>query len=158
MIRRPPRSPRTNTLLPYTTRFRSALLVTDQFAFQQLRRNRSAIDRYKRPLTPLRVIVQISRNHFLAGAGFTKNQHTGFGVGDLFHLLPDVLHRSAGPDPAAEMIKRPRAAPGLCLVLPLEIVLRPVRVVGHLVITGRQFPSLDTRSLGIFFVRSWKIR
>src|SRR3546814_7448522 len=41
MIRRPPRAPRTDTLCPYTTRFRSARLAA-------LHRGRAGLSRYRR--------------------------------------------------------------------------------------------------------------
>ena len=78
--------------------------MTEQFAFEQLGRDRTAIDRHKRRLPALGVIVQIARDDFFASAGFTKDQHAGLGVGDLLHHLPHMLDGTTGPDQAAEQI------------------------------------------------------
>ncbi|MCY1431760.1 hypothetical protein D9M71_477360 [compost metagenome] len=47
---------------------KGALLVAEQFAFQQLGRDRATVDRHERRFTALGVVMQVARHHFLAGA------------------------------------------------------------------------------------------
>ena len=67
-----------------------ALLVSEQFAFQQLGRNGSAVDRHERRVLTARMVMQVTGDHFLARPRFTQNQYRGLGVS---HLLHHLTHR-----------------------------------------------------------------
>ena len=69
--------------------------MSEQFAFQQFCRDSTAIDWNERPLAPLGMVVQVTRDHLLAGTGFAEDQHAGLRISDLLHHLTDMLHRSA---------------------------------------------------------------
>src|SRR3546814_2802791 len=60
MIRRPPRSTRTDTLLPYTTLFRSGLIETEGFWIN---------------LNPVNGMPSRIEESFMAGLGSTTNDH-----------------------------------------------------------------------------------
>src|SRR3546814_15998202 len=74
MIRRPPRSTRTDTLFPYTTLFRSigAAPHAEEFGFHQIQRDRRAIDRDERAAPARSLLVQPSGKDLLADAGFSQ--------------------------------------------------------------------------------------
>ncbi|MNN27948.1 hypothetical protein D3C81_1414990 [compost metagenome] len=69
--------------------------MTEQFAFQQVRRNRAAVDRDKRAVATGRALVDGARYHFLAGTRFAQHQHGGVEVGDLFDQLTQLGDRRA---------------------------------------------------------------
>ena len=116
-----------------------ALLVAEQFAFQQLCRDRPAVDWHEWRVATLGVVMQITRNHFLAGAGLAEDQHAGVGVGHLLHHLPDVLDRPAGADEAAEQIGFAMTAALAGLVVHLAIDLGTVQGVEQFAVAGRHF-------------------
>ncbi len=71
------------------------LLVAEQFAFQQVRRNRAAVDGHERAIAARRMFVDGARHHFLAGAGFAQHQHGGIERGDLVDQPAQAHHRRA---------------------------------------------------------------
>src|SRR3546814_7626678 len=84
MIRRPPRSTRTDTLFPYTTLFRSALCIGEcpffmakQLTFYELRRQGSTVHMNKRAIAFGCGNMQQPRYYVLACAGFALNQNGG---------------------------------------------------------------------------------
>ncbi|MNL22668.1 hypothetical protein D3C87_1440240 [compost metagenome] len=116
-----------------------ALLMTEQLAFQQLGRDRPAVDRHERRFTALGMVMQVARNHFLAGAGLTEDQHAGIGIGDLLHHLADVLNRPAGADKTAEKIGFAMTTALAGLVVHLAIDLGTVQRIEQLAVAGRHF-------------------
>ena len=114
-----------------------ALLVAEQFAFQQLGRNRPAVDRHEGRATTLGVIVQIARHDFLAGAGLTEDQHAGLGVRHLLHHLPHILDGPAGADQAAEQVGLALPATLAGLVVHLAVDLGAVQGVVEPVVADR---------------------
>jgi hypothetical protein len=116
-----------------------ALLVTEQFAFEQLGRNRPAIDRHERRFAALGMVMQVARNHFLASSGLTENQHAGIRVGDLLHHLADVLNRPAGADEAAEKIGLAMTTALARLVVHLAIDLGTVQRIEQFAVARRHF-------------------
>ncbi len=116
-----------------------ALLVSEQLALEQFSRNGTAVDRYKRRITALGVIVQVTCNHFLAGPGLAKDQYAGIGVGDLLHHLPDVLNRAAGTYQTAEQVRLTMTTALTGLVVHLAINLGTVQRVEQLAVAGWHF-------------------
>src|SRR3546814_2453171 len=86
MIRRPPRSTRTDTLFPYTTLFRSladpacdgackrAFLMAEKLGFEQVFGNRSAVDRDERLVGAAALSMNVASHQLLAGAGLAVDQ------------------------------------------------------------------------------------
>src|SRR5215472_7188522 len=72
--------------------------VPEQFALQQIRRNRSAIYLEERAVSAGRQLVNQPRQHFLAGAAFTEQQNRDVDVGDQRRLRADLAHGRAGGD------------------------------------------------------------
>ena len=120
---------------------KGALLVAEQFAFEQLCRDRPAVDRHKRPVAALGVIVQVARDHFLAGARLAEDQHAGVGIGHLLHHLAHVLDRTAGADEAAEQIGFTVATALTGLVVHLAIDLGAMQGIEQFAVAGRHFQS-----------------
>ncbi|MNZ40250.1 hypothetical protein D3C78_577630 [compost metagenome] len=113
--------------------------MAEQFAFQQLGRDRAAVDRHERRLAALGMVVQVARDHFLAGAGLTQDQHAGIGIGHLLHHLPHVLDGTAGTDQAAEQVGFALAATLARLVVHLAIDLGTVQRIQQLAVAWRHF-------------------
>ncbi|MNZ41946.1 hypothetical protein D3C78_595080 [compost metagenome] len=111
--------------------------MTEQFAFKQLGRNGPAIDRHERRFAALGVVMQVARNHFLAGAGLAEDQHAGVGVGHLLHHLPHLLDRTAGAHQAAEQVRLALTATLAGLVVHLAIDLGTVQRIEQLAVARR---------------------
>jgi hypothetical protein len=65
-----------------------ALLVAEQFGFDQFRRDGRAVDLHKRPRGEGAVLMDMRREQLLASAGFTNWQHARIrsrGHAGLFH-------------------------------------------------------------------------
>ncbi|OKO20268.1 hypothetical protein AM484_002319 [Pseudomonas aeruginosa] len=118
-----------------------ALLVAEQFAFQQFRRDRPAVHRDEGPLAALGMVMQVARHHFLAGAGLAEDQHAGIGIGDLLHHLPHLLDRPAGADQAAEQVRLAGAAALAGLVVHLAVDLGAMQGIEQLVVAGRHLQA-----------------
>ena len=118
-----------------------ALLMAEQFAFEQLGGNRPAVNGHKGRVTAFGVVMQVARDHFLAGPRLAQDQHTGVGVGHLLHHLAHVLDRSAGADQAAEQIRFtvPTALTGL--VVHLTIDLGTVQRIEQFAVAGGHFKA-----------------
>ena len=108
-------------------------------ASEEFCRDRPAVDRHEWPVAALGVVMQVARDHFLAGARLAEDQHTGVGIGHLLHHLAHVLDRPAGADEAAEQIRltMPTALAGL--VVHLAIDLGAVQGVKQFAVAGRHF-------------------
>src|SRR3954467_2206041 len=72
--------------------------VADKFGFDQLGRNRGAIQSDERPRSARTFLMNGAGNQFLAGAGFSENADAGVGDGNTIELCHDVLHGLASPD------------------------------------------------------------
>ena len=116
-----------------------ALLMTEQFAFQQLGRYGSTVDRYERRITTLGVIVQIARNHFLASTGLTEDQHTGIGVGNLLHHLPNMLNRATGTHQTAKQVRLTMTTTLTGMIVHFTINLSTVQGIEQFAVAGRHF-------------------
>ncbi len=57
-----------------------AFFVAEQRGFEQIVGNRRAVDGDEGPLLPLRLVVDVAREHFLAGARFAGEQHGRIGL------------------------------------------------------------------------------
>ena len=71
---------------------KASLLVAEDLAFDQLRRDRAALDRQKRMALPPRMRMNILRNQFLAGAAFAQQQYAGLGRCDTRDMFAQRLH------------------------------------------------------------------
>ena len=69
--------------------------MAEQLVLHQLDRNGAAIDRYKRLPGARAEIVNCSREHFLACAGFSRNQHAGAVTRDRRNFLELIDKRRA---------------------------------------------------------------
>ena len=72
-----------------------ALFVAKKFAFDQIFRNRGAIDFDKRRIVPGTLTIQRARHQFLAGAAFARNQHGRLRTRDFADQLAQAFHRGA---------------------------------------------------------------
>ena len=75
-----------------------ALLVAEQFGFDQVARDRRHVDGDERTRAPLAVVVQRARDQFLAGAGFAGDHHRQVGLHQAREHAVDVLHRRRAAD------------------------------------------------------------
>ena len=76
-----------------------ALLVTEEFALQEVRRDRTAIDRNERMPSSTGEFVDMPRHHLFARARFAENQHARIERSDLLDQPVYVAHgarRTAG--------------------------------------------------------------
>ena len=102
----------------------SALLVAEELRFDQLRRQRRAVDLHHRPLAPAALIVDRARDHLLAGPRLALQEHGGRGPRDLRDLLQHPLEaRRVARETARESLVHGVPQVG---VLPLEAVLEPL--------------------------------
>ena len=83
-----------------------AFFVAEQFAFEELFRNRGAIHRKKRLRRAVAVMINRAGNEFLAGAAFAGDERGRVGGGNLADELEHALHRSAAADDAEFVIFR----------------------------------------------------
>ena len=102
-----------------------ALFVTEKFALHEAIGNCCAIDPDQRCILAPAAFVDGPGNQFLAGAGFTVDEHGRIGVGDLVHILEQPHERYAGADDVVEITQRadlrlqplglPAEGPDFCL-------------------------------------------
>ncbi|MNZ11188.1 hypothetical protein D3C78_280510 [compost metagenome] len=118
-----------------------ALLMAEELAFQQFRRDGAAVDRHERRFAALGMVVQVARHHFLAGAGFAEDQHAGVGVGHLLHHLPHLLDRTAGAHQAAEQVRLALTATLAGLVVHFAVDLGAVQGIEQLVVARRHLQA-----------------
>ena len=75
-----------------------ALLVAEQFGFDEVARDRRHVDGDEGAGAPLAVIVQRARHQFLAGAGFAGDHHRQIGLHQPRQHAVDFLHRRRAAD------------------------------------------------------------
>src|SRR5262249_29439739 len=80
-----------------------ALLVAEQLALQESRRNGRAIELDEGPLPARAEVVQGAGDEFLARARFAADQHGGVGGGDGLDLFQDATQRGALADDLLEV-------------------------------------------------------
>jgi hypothetical protein len=66
--------------------------MTEEFRFDQVRRDARTVQRYHRGQTPLAAGMKCSGDQFLAGAGFSGNQHSRIGRGNFANVLEQRPH------------------------------------------------------------------
>ena len=91
-----------------------ALLVAEQLALEQLRRQRGAVHLHERARPPRRPAVQLAGDDVLADAAFAAQQHADVAVGDAVHHRRHRFHRRAGAP------RRPARPAGSSAALALE--------------------------------------
>ena len=79
------------------------LLVAEDLAFDQVRRDRAAVDREERAGAPPAQVVHGLRDDFLAGAALAGDEHRHRGARDAQDLLIDPAHRGRAAPELAEM-------------------------------------------------------
>ena len=72
-----------------------AALVAEQLAFEEVGRQRRAVDLHERLGPPRRPPVQLARDHFLADAALAAQQHADVRVGEALDHRQHRLHRGA---------------------------------------------------------------
>ena len=75
-----------------------AFLIAEKFTLQKGIGNGDAVDYQKRFVVPQTVLVDCAGGQFLAGAGFTPDQHCGLRRGHPADAFVDVLHFRAAAD------------------------------------------------------------
>src|SRR6185312_4974580 len=68
------------------------LLVAEQLAFDELRRDRAAVDRQEGLQPPAADFMDRLRDDFLAGAALARDEHGRTGGGDALELVVQALH------------------------------------------------------------------
>src|SRR5208283_1756620 len=89
------RAPRGGLDMPFAQRVSTrerAFLVAEEFALEQVLRDRVAVDGDERAALLRAQPVESLRHHFFAGAAFSQNQHRGAGGGHLADEVEDRLH------------------------------------------------------------------
>ena len=124
--------------------------MAEQFAFQQLSGNGPTVDRHKRRLTPLGVVVQVARYHFLAGPRLAKDQHAGLGISDLLHHLAHLLDGTTGTYQATEQIRLALTATLTSLVVHFTVDLSTVQRIEQLVVAGRHIQADQDAAAQVF--------
>jgi hypothetical protein len=76
----------------------SALLVAEQFAFDEVSRDRGHVDGDERAGFAFAVIVQSARDEFFPGARLAGNHHGQIGLHETSERAENVLHRRRTPD------------------------------------------------------------
>ena len=66
--------------------------MAEQVAFEQVARNRPAVDADERPLHPAAAVVDLSGDQLLAGSALSLDQDRGLTVGHAVHHLEDAVH------------------------------------------------------------------
>ena len=74
------------------------LLVAEQLGLQQVVRDRRTVQRDERARRAARATMDVARQHLLAGARFTHDQHRGIGGRDLFGAAHGFLHGGVAHD------------------------------------------------------------
>ena len=82
------------------------LFVPEQLAFQQIFRDRRAVDRQERQLAAAAVMVNRSGDQFFSRAAFTGDQGGRVGGGQLADQLENILHRVAAAHDAQVVVLR----------------------------------------------------
>ena len=75
-----------------------ALLVAEELGFEQVLRQRGAIDRHEGLMLPVRIEVQRARDELLARAALALDQDGRVGIRDLRDEIVDLLHPLRGAD------------------------------------------------------------
>ncbi len=75
-----------------------SFFVSEQFGFNQLRRNRGTVQRDERTAGSRTALMQSARDQFLSGAGFTENADARFARRHALYLRHDAAHGLALPD------------------------------------------------------------
>jgi hypothetical protein len=94
--------------------------MAEEFAFEQLGGNRTAVDGHERTRTPVTVVVEGAGDHFLASAGLAEYQDSGIGIGDLRHHSPDSTHPATAPDQRSEQFGFGAALTGLSVLIGID--------------------------------------
>src|ERR1051325_1088127 len=81
-----------------------ALLVAEQLRFDQILRDRGAVDLDERPLRPLAVVMNGVGDQLLAGSVLALNQDVRLAGGDAFDELEQLLHLLALADDVLKLI------------------------------------------------------
>src|SRR6185312_10871018 len=82
---------------------KSAWLITKQFAFEQLMRNRRAIYFYEGLIASQRVVIDHSRYYFFSSPALASNQHGCVSIRDLLDGVLDLFHARAGAEERREV-------------------------------------------------------
>src|SRR5690606_2051696 len=82
----------------------AALLVAEELALDQLRGNRSAIDREEWTLAATALLVDRFRDDLLAGSAFADHEHVDGGRRDPLDLRVDVAHGRRAATQLAEAV------------------------------------------------------
>ena len=93
--------------------------MPEQFALEQVGGNRAAIDRHERMSGAAGQLVDVARDHFLAGAGLAEDQHVGIERRDLLDQPVNGPHRprvAAGAEAVGSRLRRMAVAHVLRLV------------------------------------------
>ncbi len=80
-----------------------ALAMAEHFAFQQAFGDRRAVDRHKRLVCTVAMLVNGAGDHFFAGAAFAGQQDGGVAFTHRIHRLQHSAKRRAFPDQAIEL-------------------------------------------------------
>src|ERR1700689_1637750 len=77
---------------------KGSLFVTEQLAFDQVLGKRGAVDIDPGPAAPVRRLMNRMSHEFLAGSGFTGDQHALGVTGNTVHHAHETMHHGTGED------------------------------------------------------------
>jgi hypothetical protein len=75
-----------------------AAFMPKEFALHELFGNRRHVHRHEGPMTPPAIVMQGTRDQFLAGPALAHNHHGEIGLGKAGNYAIDFLHRGGAPD------------------------------------------------------------
>ena len=78
--------------------------MAEQLGFEQMLRDRRAIDADEACARAVRARMDVARQHFLAGSGLAGDQHRGFAGRDLLGELDELRHRVVAIDELAVIV------------------------------------------------------
>ena len=116
---------------------KGAFFMTEQFTFQQFSRNSATVNRHKRFISTMGMVMQIARNHFFTGTGFTLNHHADVFIRNLHNQFTDMLNLTAGAHQTAEELYLSALSATAVMRILFAIYLAAMQAVEQFVVARR---------------------
>ena len=118
---------------------KSPFLMAKQLTFQQVWGNCTTVNRYKWLILAGGVFVQITGNHFFAGARFASNQNVHILLHHLHHQRPDMTNRTTITNQITEQLGIVMTSQHLPLTTMDTVNLHQMQSIDDLAVTERVF-------------------